>query len=777
MTGMTKDGYYANWYMPFGKSAVVELINEDKSPRTVEMEIVHAPLSRPMEQLGYFHAKWHRDSFPLPKDRWPDWVMLRTQGRGRFCGVMLHVWNPRGGWWGEGDEKFFVDGEKFPSTFGTGSEDYFGYAWCCPTLFQRPYHAQTMTQNNAGHQSVLRWHIADNDPFQTSFDGCIEKYDHPGPGVKYACTAFWYLSADGVDPYSLPPADQRDGYYDPGDIVRDLQAVPGYPGTVARQDMQGFPGFKWRDNGQLWWTGAQPGGKLALRPTPVKSAGKYALWIGLTKAVDYGIVQFRLDGKEIGRPVDLYSPNGGREDAFARRPRHWRRGPCDRGPDRRSQSRRRSRRTCSEPIFLSGGPLSKTTKESGHGAKVQLFGRVLRPARRRRQQTRVSHDRRRRRGGDAADRPRAGRLDRPAGDFRSGRPLAGSALQPSPARVYRSETHGDARMHMGGIGTGNVEIGCDGQFTTWQLFNTLRDGHVPLCFVVKAGGVSRLLQTAGGPNWPRVKRIEMSGEYPIATLRYVDAELPVKLELSALTPFAPLDVKFSSQPLGVLVFRVENPTAEVQKVSLAGMLQNAVGDDAVGPAEAKFGGNVNEPFVAGPATGLLMRAEPGKEAAIDRPTTIFVGERLQGLIRLPPDRPEPLRVAVIPGNHIEAVKASRPAETVIWLEEAEASVSEASLRGAPAGRGGRDAGLLREDDAPGGRLRPLGAPPIPAARTRGRTSSSRISRTAIRIGKSRARPSAASRPRERCPANNRSPASRVSGWPIPTWAATTRRDG
>ena len=95
---------------------------------------------------------------------------------------MLHVWNPRGGWWGEGDEKFFVDGEKFPSTFGTGSEDYFGYAWCDPHLFQRPYHAQTMTQMNKGHQSVLRWHITDNVPFETSFEGCIEKYDHPGPG-------------------------------------------------------------------------------------------------------------------------------------------------------------------------------------------------------------------------------------------------------------------------------------------------------------------------------------------------------------------------------------------------------------------------------------------------------------------------------------------------------------------------------------------------------------------------------------------------------------------
>ena len=308
MAGMTEQGYYAYWYMPFGRSAVVELINEDKSPRTVELEIVHAPLSRPMNQLGYFHAKWHRDSFPLPKDRWPDWVMLRTQGRGRFCGVMLHVWNPRGGWWGEGDEKFFVDGEKFPSTFGTGSEDYFGYAWGCPALFQRPYHAQTMTQNNQGHQSLLRWHIVDNDPFQTSFEGCIEKYDDPGPTVKYACTAFWYLSPEGVDPYSLPPAAERDGYYEGAMVVRDLEIVPGFSGEIVCQNMQVFPGSKWRDNVQLWWTGAGPGGKLGLRPAPVKSAGKHELWVGLTKSYDYGIVQFSLDGKKIGQPVDLYSP-------------------------------------------------------------------------------------------------------------------------------------------------------------------------------------------------------------------------------------------------------------------------------------------------------------------------------------------------------------------------------------------------------------------------------------------------------------------------------------
>ena len=125
-TGLTMRGGYAFWYMPFAVSAKVEIVNESDKDRKVEVEFTHAPLARPIEQLGRFHAKWHRDAL-LPKEpeRAIDWTMLRTKGRGRFCGVMLHVWNPRGSWWGEGDEKFFVDGEKFPSTFGTGSEDYF----------------------------------------------------------------------------------------------------------------------------------------------------------------------------------------------------------------------------------------------------------------------------------------------------------------------------------------------------------------------------------------------------------------------------------------------------------------------------------------------------------------------------------------------------------------------------------------------------------------------------------------------------------------------------
>jgi hypothetical protein len=305
LTGMTKQGFYSYWYMPFGKSAVVKLINEDKQPRKVEFQITHAPLGRPFEGLGLFHAKWHRDTVELPKDRWPDWIMLQTQGRGRFCGVTLHVWDPRGGWWGEGDEKFFVDGEKFPSTIGTGSEDYFGYAWGNPHLFEKPYHAQTMTQNNKGHQSLLRWHMADDVPFHKSFEGCIEKYYKNERGTLYACTVRWYLDPDGTDPYDTVPVEQRDGYYKVPDLaVAGFKLLNTPNGNV---ELQPLDAAKWKNGEQLWWTGAHPKDKLVLA-VPVAKNGKYEVSVGLTKANDYGIVQLSLDGKKVGQPLDLYNP-------------------------------------------------------------------------------------------------------------------------------------------------------------------------------------------------------------------------------------------------------------------------------------------------------------------------------------------------------------------------------------------------------------------------------------------------------------------------------------
>lgn len=316
--GRTEDGWwYCRWYMPFAKGATIELVNDGNQPRTVQFEISHDPLGMPVKRLGRFHAKWHRDALlPGEPERHIDWPVLKTTGQGRFVGMMLHIWNPRGGWWGEGDEKFFVDGEKFPSTFGTGSEDYFGYAWSSPNRFEHALHNQTHNDGNSrGHISVNRWHIADNVPFHTSFEGCIEKYYSNERPTLYAGMAYWYLAAGGKDPYRPVPLSERVGYWIPVASAKIPGALEGESlkvlnrtgGKTEEQDMSGF-GDRWSNDAHLWWIGGKPGNKLELA-IPVKEAGKYKLTLQMTKARDYGIVQLSLDGEKAGEPIDLYNPN------------------------------------------------------------------------------------------------------------------------------------------------------------------------------------------------------------------------------------------------------------------------------------------------------------------------------------------------------------------------------------------------------------------------------------------------------------------------------------
>ncbi len=313
--GMTEKHFYCLWYMPFATSAKVELANGGREDRRVTLRITHAPLARPVETLARFHAKWHRDAF-LPADperRKIDWTLLTTRGRGRFCGVMLHVWNPRGGWWGEGDEKFFVDGETFPSTFGTGSEDYFGYAWCTPQIFHHAYHNQTIASGNRGHVSVNRWHISDSIPFQTAFEGAIEKYYPNAKPTLYAAVAYWYQAPGGADPYRPVPVSERLGYAktpEPtvvnGAYEAETMIITERTGGRARPQRMTHYGTGWSGNSHLWWTRAKPGDRLALS-VPVEKRGTYRLSVNLTKAVDYGIVQLSLDGKKLGEPLDLYN--------------------------------------------------------------------------------------------------------------------------------------------------------------------------------------------------------------------------------------------------------------------------------------------------------------------------------------------------------------------------------------------------------------------------------------------------------------------------------------
>jgi hypothetical protein len=313
--GMTETEFYSYWYMPFASAAQVELKNDGAAPLKLQVDIIYAPLTSPVASLGRFHAKWHRDAFlPTEPERAIDWPMLKTTGRGRFVGVTLNVWNPCGMWWGEGDEKFFVDGEKFPSTFGTGSEDYFGYAWSSGSVFFQALHNQTRNNGrNVGHISVNRWHISDSVPFQSSFEAAIEKYFLNTRPTQYAAVAYWYQAPGGKDPYLPLPVGDRVGYelkpYSvegalEGESLKILQKPAN--GTANPQDMSRFEG-QWGYSLQLLWRGGKDGDRLALA-VPVKTAGRYDIVAEFTKAADYGTVQLYWDGRKLGPVIDTYAP-------------------------------------------------------------------------------------------------------------------------------------------------------------------------------------------------------------------------------------------------------------------------------------------------------------------------------------------------------------------------------------------------------------------------------------------------------------------------------------
>lgn len=317
--GLREDGtFYCFWLMPFASSAEMIVENDGGQPVSLRWEIEHEPLARPPDAYLRFHAKWHGDLAPVRPDRAPDWTLLRTAGRGRFVGTQLHVWNPRGGWWGEGDEKFFVDGEKFPSVFGTGTEDYLGYAWSSPETFVQALHSQPVNQRNRGHVSANRWHLPDDVPFEHSFEGAIEKYFSNENPCRWAAVAFWYLAPGGRDEHGPVPLAERVGPWEWPPIWRAPDVIEAEDMPVLKEPWK-FAGCAMDavarnlpvgsisgDRFLIWWVD-RVGLRLELG-FQVQRAGRYRVAARFIRDHEMGEFQFDVDGVKLGAPVDLYAP-------------------------------------------------------------------------------------------------------------------------------------------------------------------------------------------------------------------------------------------------------------------------------------------------------------------------------------------------------------------------------------------------------------------------------------------------------------------------------------
>jgi len=308
---------WSHWRMPFRRTGEVVLRNFMDRRVEVKGKLGVRPYRWTSRSL-LFHAKW-RIQRDLPARPFSDWTHLSCQGRGRFVGGALHVVNPVKRWWGEGDEKIYVDGETFPSHFGTGSEDYYGYAWCCNEPFQHAYHNQTRCDGpgNFGHTSVNRFHILDDIPFTRCFRFDMENWhSDANAATTRAAVSYWYARPGGKDFFKpLTAADLTAPKpmvyrvrYVPGAIegekMREI-TVPGNCTVEKKSDrLSGEEHLKWESgHGHT----LRPGDKLVLG-FRVPEAGRRHVLVRLGRDKGYARVQLYINDVKAGDVIDLYAP-------------------------------------------------------------------------------------------------------------------------------------------------------------------------------------------------------------------------------------------------------------------------------------------------------------------------------------------------------------------------------------------------------------------------------------------------------------------------------------
>ncbi|MCL3782572.1 DUF2961 domain-containing protein [Prolixibacteraceae bacterium JC049] len=189
-----KDGLMtATWPMPFENKAQITLHNYGKQSVEIEQFHVVSDNWQWTDNSMHFYATWKErrnidTTFRVDED------YVKVKGKGVYVGDNLTIFNTHPDWWGEGDEKIFVDGEKFPSHIGTGTEDYYCYAWCRPQFFSYPFISQPTGGGNktVGMSSNNRYRSLDAIPFNQSLDFYMEIWHPFRAKMNYSPATFFY---------------------------------------------------------------------------------------------------------------------------------------------------------------------------------------------------------------------------------------------------------------------------------------------------------------------------------------------------------------------------------------------------------------------------------------------------------------------------------------------------------------------------------------------------------------------------------------------------------
>ena len=214
-------GFNCYWLMPFRKGFKITMTNIDEKDMVLYYQIDYTLTEIP-EDMGYLHAQFRRVN-PLPYKQ--DYTILEgVRGQGQYVGTYMTWGSNSPGWWGEGEIKFFMDGDtEFPTICGTGTEDYFCGSYCFHKPGTEEYQEfdtaytgmpQVIMSEKQPRFSLYRWHIMDPIRFEKDLKVTIQALGWQSEG-RYlplqddlSSVAFWYQTEPHAAFPKLPDKEQ-----------------------------------------------------------------------------------------------------------------------------------------------------------------------------------------------------------------------------------------------------------------------------------------------------------------------------------------------------------------------------------------------------------------------------------------------------------------------------------------------------------------------------------------------------------------------------------------
>ena len=302
--------YNCYWSMPFRKSARITVTNESLKDSMGLYWYVDWEKRPVPDDMPFFHAQYRQEN---PVQTGKDYLIADIEGQGHYVGTVLSVRASQPGWFGEGDDRFYIDGDTIPTLHGTGTEDYFNDAWAFRTV-NRPYYGVSIWEgmNTGSRITAYRWHVTDPVFFNKSLKFTIEHkgntfyedqslahaYTDRRPDF-YSSVAFWYQQGKAKKFFTLPPIPELMAACEL--IQIDETLVDNLPENVILEENRSYS-----NNKGLRFKPGEKGDKIEI-PFEITKNGNYLIFARIWPRGESGVYDFYLDNQLLIEAKDLYA--------------------------------------------------------------------------------------------------------------------------------------------------------------------------------------------------------------------------------------------------------------------------------------------------------------------------------------------------------------------------------------------------------------------------------------------------------------------------------------